>query len=408
LKILIITQYFPPEVGAPQNRLFELSVRLREKNIEIDVLTAMPNYPQMEIFEQYKGKFYIKEILDGLNIHRCWLYTKKTKSILIRLINYFSFVFSALLFGLLKLDKKYDYIICESPPLFLGITAYLLKKVKRARLIFNVSDLWPESAKRLGLVTNKFFLMLATLLEAFLYKNSEVISAQTQGIIKNISSRFPNKKLYWFKNGVNLNLFNSKNVSSNFRKENNFSNDDFIVFYGGIIGYAQGLELILHAARLLNSYEKIKFVIMGDGPVRDDLISLKEELLLENVFFFHSRPKTEMPSIIKSIDISLIPLKRLDLFKGAIPSKIFESLSMRKPILLGVEGEAKDLFINNGHSGLAFTPEDFNDLSQRILQLYNSPNLVEGLGIQGYNYVRENFNQDKIADDFWELLKYKI
>jgi hypothetical protein len=155
VNILILTQYFPPEIGAPQNRLFELAVRLQKKGASITVLTAMPNYPQMQIHEAYKGKIYKYETMSGMHVHRAWIYVSKSKSILSRLLNYFSFVLTSLWHGLFKVKGQYDFILCESPPLFLGITAYLLKILKGSKLIFNVSDLWPESAEKLGLVTNK-------------------------------------------------------------------------------------------------------------------------------------------------------------------------------------------------------------------------------------------------------------
>jgi glycosyltransferase involved in cell wall biosynthesis len=403
LNFLILTQYFPPETGAPQNRLFELAVRLKQKGAQVTVLTAMPNYPQMEVHAAYKGKFYSYEEMNGLHVHRSWIYVSRSKGIFKRLLNYFSFVKTSFWIGWFKLGK-FDYILCESPPLFLGITAYLLKKLKGAKLIFNVSDLWPESAEKLGLVTNKFFLRSATKLEEFLYRRSDLISGQTQGIVKNISGRFPNKKVYWLPNGVDLNYYNSDTVDSNWRIKNNFSMDDFILLYAGIIGHAQGLEVIVHAAQKLKEHSKIKFILLGSGPEKEKLQKLKQELHLENVFFFDAVTKKEMPGIVSAIDVAVIPLKRLDLFKGAIPSKIFENLAMKKPILLGVEGEAKELFIDEGKCGFAFIPEDAIDLSVKTLELYNGSDLLKQMGENGFKYVERKFTRDKIANEFWDFM----
>ncbi len=403
MKILILTQYFPPEVGAPQNRLYELAVRLQQKGADISILTAMPNYPQMAIHKEYKGKFYDFEDMNGLHVHRTWIYVSKSKSIIKRLINYFSFVKTSFWVGLFKLSK-FDYIICESPPLFLGITAYALKIIKGAKLIFNVSDLWPESAEKLGLVNNKFFLKSATVLEEFLYKKSDLISGQTQGIVQNISSRFPNKKVYWLPNGVDLNYYKTDTITTNWRLDNKFSDDDFLLIYAGIIGHAQGLEVILNAANELKQHPKIKFIIVGSGPEKEMLLQLKAKLNTHNVLFFDAVTKKEMPAIIAAANVAVIPLKRLDLFKGAIPSKIFENLAMKKPILLGVEGEAKQLFIDEGNCGLAFIPEDANDLANQILILFNNQNTLKQLGENGYQYVEKKFTRDKIANEFWEFI----
>jgi glycosyltransferase involved in cell wall biosynthesis len=403
MKLLILTQYFPPEVGAPQNRLYELAVRLQQKGIDVSVLTAMPNYPQMKVYKGYTGKFYMRESMSGLQVHRSWIYTTTSKRILKRLLNYFSFVFTSFFVGWFKLGK-FDYILCESPPLFLGKTAYALKKLKGAKLLFNVSDLWPESAERLGLVTNSFFLKSATKLEEFLYRQSDLISGQTQGIVKNISLRFPDKKVYWLPNGVDLTYYKADAVQSNWREQNKFSDDDFILLYAGIIGHAQGLEVILHAAAQLKATRNIKFVLVGSGPEKEWLQELKKGANVHNVYFFDAVGKAEMPAIIAASTVSVVPLKRLDLFKGAIPSKIFENLAMKKPILLGVEGEAKDLFITAGNAGLAFIPEDAADLAEKTMQLYNNRVLVQQLGENGYRYVEEKFTRDKIATEFYNWI----
>lgn len=407
MKLLILTQYFPPEVGAPQNRLYELALRLESKGIDISVLTAMPNYPQMIVHKEYRGKCYCKEDMNGLKVHRSWIYVSKSKSIIPRLLNYFSFVFSSLWFGLFKI-KKQDVLLVESPPLFLGITAYLLSRAKGAKMIFNVSDLWPESAEKLDIISNKTLLSMATKLEEFCYRKSSLITGQTQGIVRNINTRFPNKRVYWLKNGVDIKFYDvNKTLSESnaWRKANGYYDEDFILFYGGIIGHAQGLDIILNAAKILEDKPKIKFVMLGSGPEKERLLALKEELKLNNLEFYDAVPKSKMQEIIMDMNATIVPLKRLDLFKGAIPSKIFENLALKKPILLGLEGEAKELFIDEGNCGLAFEPENKEELVKQILVLYNNPELSKQLGENGLKYASENFNRDKIAEGLYEELK---
>ncbi len=404
MNILFLTQYFPPEVGAPQNRLYELAERIQKNGNNVTILTAMPNYPRMEVRDEYKGRFYHEEQMGNLKVHRAYIFVRKSNSLLLRLLNYFSFVLTSVLVGIFKL-KKQEYIFCESPPLFLGISALILCKLKKAKLIFNVSDLWPESAEKLGLIKNNFLLKSATLLEEYLYKNAEFITCQTNGILNNIGSRFPNKKVYLLKNGVDLKRFSRNDLSKKWRTTNSFSDDDFLVFYGGIFGYAQGLEVVLYAADILKNNSSIKFILMGDGPERKKLHKLKNDLNLNNIFFFDPVPKNTIPEVIYSIDVGVIPLKDIELFRGAIPSKIFEIQALKKPILLGVEGEAYELFIKQGDGGLSFTPENYEDLAQKILSLYESPSLVRQLGENGYEYVKKNFNRDDIASEFLSLLR---
>jgi glycosyltransferase involved in cell wall biosynthesis len=403
VKILILTQYFPPEVGAPQNRLYELAVRLKQKGADISVLTAMPNYPQMEIHKEYKGKFLFYEELGGLKVYRSWIYVTKSKSIIPRLINYLSFVKTSFWSGWFRLGK-FDYILCESPPLFLGISAYALCKIKGAKLIFNVSDLWPESAEKLGIVTNRFFLSLAYRLEKFLYRKSAIVTGQTQGIVKDISRRFPKTITYWLPNGADLDYFKPEDIKTEWRAKNNFSETDFILLYAGILGHAQGLEVIIQAAEILKEKKEIKFVLLGSGPEKEKLTSLAKDKKLSNVHFADTISKKSMPEVIKACNAAIIPLRKLDLFKGAIPSKIFEALAMKKPILLGVDGEAKELFIDEGKCGLFFQPENAKDLSDQILKLVADKDLVTFLGERGRKYVDQKFNRDKIAEDFWSFL----
>jgi len=404
MRIIILSQYFPPEVGAPQNRLYEMAVRLQKMGVEIEVLTAMPNYPSMEIHKDYKGKWYFNETMDGMRVHRAWIWVGKSKSILPRLLNYFSFVFSSFFIGWSKLSKA-DYLLCESPPLFIGISAVLLKRLKKAKLIFNVSDLWPESAEKLGLITNKFLLKITTRLEEYLYKSSALITGQTQGIVKNIQGRFPDKAVYWLPNGVDLSFYDPDKITTRWREENDFSKDDFIILYAGILGHAQALETVIEAAGLCKNQPLIKWVLLGSGPVKEKLVALQQERHLTNVYFYPPVPKLKMPEILKAVDLSLVPLKNIELFRGALPSKMFEALAMKKPLLLGVEGEAKDLFIEQGNAGLAFKPENAEDLVKNTLQLFNNKTEVSAFGENGRNYVEANFNRDTIAEKFYNFLK---
>ncbi len=404
MKILILTQYYPPETGAAQNRLLNLASRLRQKGAEVTVLTGMPNYPQMRIYEGYRRKCYKKEILNGIPVHRCWLYAGNSKSIFPRLLTYFSFVFTSFFTGWFKLGR-FDYIFCESPPLFLGISAVLLKKLKKAKLIFNVSDLWPESAEKLGLISSRFLLNVTTRLEEQLYHSAFIITGQTMGIVQNISQRFPGKRIHWLKNGIEPDFFrNLPSTDLSWRLESGFSEDDFLLLYAGILGHAQGLEVILKAADLLKENKKIRFLLIGAGPEKDKLMKLKQALLLDNLYFYDSMPRPQLLSIIGSVDVGLIPLRKIDLFKGAIPSKIFENLALRKPILLGVEGEAKELFIDEANAGLAFVPEDAHDLAAKAEKLSENKQLTRELGENGYSYICRMFNWDNIADDFWNLI----
>ena len=400
MKVLFLTQYFPPETGAPQNRLHSLANYLSEFGAEVNILTAMPNYPRTEVYEGYKGKWYVKEQDGPLTIYRSWIYVSKRKGVIPRLLNYFSFVFSALYLGLVKI-KKHDIIICESPPLFLGITAILLKFFKNSKLVFNVSDLWPESAEKLNIINNKLLLGLSYKLESLIYKKSNLVSGQTQGIISNINQRFPNIPTLLIRNGIDTKQFNTIGNGKAFRLQHHIPENVFVIAYAGIIGHAQGLEIIIEAANQIKYEENVIFMMVGDGPVKDELLNLAKEKQLTNIIFINSVPRNEMTAVIDACNCYVTPLRKNNLFLGAIPSKIFEPLYFSKPVLLGVDGEAKELFVEEGKCALHFEPENVNALVDKIIRLYQSPELCKKLGENGHQYVATNFDRRKLAAQFW-------
>ena len=403
MKVLFLTQYFPPETGAPQNRLHSLANYLSDFGAEVSVLTAMPNYPKTEVYEGYQGKTYLEEQDGKLTIHRSWIYVSKNKGVIPRLLNYFSFVFTALWVGLIKI-KKHDVIICESPPLFLGITAMLLKFFKGSKLVFNVSDLWPESAEKLNIINNKFLLGISYKLESLIYKKSNLVSGQTQGIISNINQRFPNVPTHLIRNGIDTKQFNVRGNGKSFRAKHQISENAFVIAYAGIIGHAQGLEIITEAAKQLLQETDIVFMMVGDGPVKNELLEIAEKFKLSNIKFINSVPRKEMPDVIDACDCYVTPLRKNDLFLGAIPSKIFEPLYFGKPILLGVDGEAKQLFVEEGKCALHFEPENSNALVESIKKLFQDKELYIRLGENGHRYVATYFDRRKLAEQFWNRI----
>ncbi len=408
MKVIFLTQYFPPETGAPQNRLFATAQALRSHGAEVTVLTAMPNYPDMRIHGEYRGKWKVEEEMDGLRVIRAWLLVSAQRSIFWRLCNYFSFVFTALVIGLFSLRRS-DVLIVESPPLFLGITAMLLAKAKRAKLVFNVSDLWPESAVQLGLVTNKALISLSTWLEMRCYGSAALITGQTQGIVRDIQQRCPNKRVHWLPNGVDFEAIASAEQQEpelpDLRDRLGITPGALVIAYTGILGHAQGLEVVLKAAHLLREQDGIHFLLIGDGPEKAALLEMKVELSLINVHFMDRLPRHALLSLLRSIDAVAVPLRKNDLFKGAIPSKIFEALAMAKPLLLGVEGEAKELFIDQGKAGIAFEPDNARALADAADRMHEDRALLLRTGRDGQRYVKENFDRTVINERFWQELR---
>ena len=400
MKFLILSQYYPPETGAPQNRLSSLAKNLAENGHDVEILTAMPNYPINKIFKEYKRKVFYSEKIDNIVVHRSWIYISNNRGIIARLLNYFSFVLTSIIKGLFL--KSFDYIYCESPPLFLSYSAFTIAWFKKSKVIFNVSDLWPESAKKLNIVTSRFLLKLASRLESKSYKKSFLVTAQTQGIIKSINSRFPDVRTHWFPNGIDIDIYKNIIPDSDFITRYNL-HEKKVFMYAGVLGHAQGLEVIIKAAKELENQKDIQFVIVGDGPLKEELINLNNNLQ-SNLLFI---PNTEKETLLKwicSIYAFIVPLRNIDLFSGAIPSKIFEPLALSVPIILGVKGEAYELFINNQKCGLYFEPENHNELAKMVTYLSQNVDLRNELGITGKRYVNQQFNRKDLTNSFLNSL----
>lgn len=398
MKILFLTQYCPPEVGAPQNRIFELAKGLQRNGHHVTILTAMPNYPVGEVFEGYRGKILMEEELEGIRIVRTWIYTTPSKGFIARLMNYFSFTLTSVLLGLWKVGK-HDIIFTESPPLFLGGSGYILSALLQAKYIFNVSDLWPESAVKLGVLKNEPLIKMSTMLEEFCYDKADLISGQTRGIVDNIASRgYDPAKIFLLTNGVDTALFSKANRDETLREELGIAGK-FALVYAGIHGLAQGLEVMVRAAERLRDYPEIAIVFVGEGPEKEQLVKLAQELELTNVYFLPLQKKKDMPRLLASMDATIIPLKKLDLFKGALPSKMFEALACELPIVLAVDGEARVL-IEAAEAGIYVEPENVDEMSAAVLKLYQNPDLVKTLGANGRVYVEEHYSRRRILEKF--------
>jgi len=278
----------------------------------------------------------------------------------------------------------------------------LARKLK-AKYVFNISDLWPESAIKLGVLNNKLMIKMSVWLEEFSYRKADIVTGQTKGIVENISKRGFKDKTYLVTNGVDLSLFGKDKANLEFIKENGLEGK-FLVGYAGIHGLAQGLETIIKAASILKEHEGIKFVFVGDGPEKQKLINMIKELKLENVAFLPVQPKKNMPGIVASFSCAVVPLKKLDLFKGALPSKMFETLASNVPIVLSVEGEAQQL-IEDAKAGICVEPENEKEIAEAVLKLYQNPELKEEMGVNGRMYIEEYFDRAKITRRFEEILR---
>jgi glycosyltransferase involved in cell wall biosynthesis len=400
MNLIILSQYYPPEIGAPQNRLSELARLLAQRGDRVQVLTAMPNYPTGRIYPGYGGLYSVEQA-NGVKIVRTFIYPTQKTDFVRRLTNYFSFVATSAVLGTFLLTPA-DVLLVESPPLFLGLSAIWLSVVKRARLVFNVSDLWPESAVQLGIVKrNSLLHRLSSRLESFCYRRSWLVTGQSRTIIEDIRQRFPECRTYHFSNGVDTNRFGvAKNDGNGFS-----ANGDCVVMYAGLHGIAQGLDQVLIAAEDLSNHDRLKFLLVGDGPEKEMLIRQAATRGLTNVEFQGPRVSEEIPSLIAGCDIVVVPLKSS--LPGAVPSKIYEAMAGSKPIVLVAGGEAARI-VNEHQAGMTVEPGDVKALVRALKTLFAQPQLRRTLGENGRRAAKQYFDRETIVSRFRDFLEQHL
>ena len=381
--LIIHTQYYLPEIGAPQSRLSEIAQNLNNFGYKVTILTAMPSYPAGKIFPGYRGIFS-KENIDGIPVYRSYIYPTQSTSFAKRLFNYFSFTFSSFIVGLFL--PKADLIFTESPPLFLGISGYLLSRIKRAKWIFNVADLWPASVAELGLIDqNGFNFKISERMESFFYRNAALVTGQSKTILDNIKMRFPEVNTYHLSNGV---------TPERYLSNTNYNDGAIKVMYAGLHGIAQGLDLLIESATRLTNYPGIEFIFIGDGPEKQNLLKQASSLGLKNVTFLDPIPKAQIPETLCTADILVVPLKIQ--LTGAVPSKLYEGMAAGKPIILIAETEAAEI-VREADSGIVIKPGDIESLTSAVSYLASEPDERIRLGNNGRRIVKEKFDQGKIG-----------
>ena len=395
--ILFITPYYPPEKGAAQVRIKETAMSLVNRGYEVTVLTTVPNYPSGIVPLEYRGHVIQQEVHDGIRIVRVWSYVSPNKGFLRRILAQLSFGCLAPFLGGMTIGRP-DVIIVESPPLFDAIAGRLLSWFKHCPYIFTVADLWPESAIQLGMLHNKLFIRLARWLEWSTYRHAGAVWALTEGIRNAlIKGGLSPARVFVVTNGVDTTRFRPL-PKAQARTLLDWDNQ-FTVLYAGTHGLAHGLTTLLDTAEDLRDHVNICFVLIGDGAAKQDLVIDAQKRKLGNVTFLDSQPHDRMPFFLSAADVCLVPLRKLPLFEGALPSKMYEAMSCARPILLAVEGEAYKLVVQEAGAAIFVEPENARAWASTILKLFNSPALCESTGKHGRAFVEARFDRGKLTSD---------
>ncbi len=399
MKILFLTDNFPPEVNAPATRTYEHCKEWVKQGEKVTVITCVPNFPQEKVYKGYRNVFYQKEIMEGIHIIRVWTYITANEGFIKRTLDYISFSVSAFIAGLFQ---KTDIIIATSPQFFTALSGRALSFWKRKPWIMEVRDLWPESIKTVGAMNDNILIRYFEWQEKHCYHSAKKIVVVTDSFKRRLVERgIDSSKIDVVKNGVNRSLFVPVVKDLQLLNELGLQNKK-IIGYIGTHGMAHKLDFILQCAKGMEGRNNYHFLFLGSGAEKRNLLDLKEKLDLKNVTMLDPVSKLEVKRYISILDIALINLRKSELFTTVIPSKIFENAGMEIPILMGVNGEAREI-IESYHAGVYFEPESETEFCEKLDLLLTDENLYNECK-EGCKKLSLDFDRNLLANKMLQII----
>ena len=388
--VLFLTDNFPPEVNAPASRTFEHCREWVKHGHKVTVITCAPNFPKGKVFDGYRNKLWQRETIEGIEVIRVWSYITANEGFLRRILDYQSYMVSAILASLFV--RKVDVIVGTSPQLFTACAAYVASRLKFRPYVFELRDLWPETIKAVGAMKSSFAIDMLEKLELFLYRKAAKVISVTKSFKTNLIRRgIDGAKIEVVTNGVDISQFKPRPKDAALTATLGLEGK-FVAGYIGTHGLCQGLETLVEAADRLRG-TGVVFLFLGDGARKQHLREMAAAKKLDNVVFIDSVPKAEVPRYWSILDVSVIHLQKAELFTTVIPSKLFESMGMGLPVLHGVEGESADIVREEG-AGIPFEPENVDELCSALTRLRSNPTELESFRANclkgAQNYDRTN------------------
>lgn len=399
MKILFLTDNFPPEVNAPASRTFDHCREWAKNGDEVTVITCAPNFPQGKVYPGYKNKFWQEERIEGIRVIRVWSYIVANKGFLKRTLDFISYSVSSFFAGLFV---KSDLIVATSPQFFTALSGRALSFWKRTPWVMEVRDLWPESIKTVGAMKDNAFIRHFEWQEKRCYKSAKKIVVVTDSFRKKLIERgISSEKIAVVKNGVDRSLFVPQHKDSELTSKLKLDGKT-VIGYIGTHGMAHKLDFIIQtASKLKNTNPEYHFLFIGNGAEKEKLLKLKEDLKCDNVTMLDSVPKAEVKNYISILDVCLINLRKSNLFTTVIPSKIFENAAMEVPILMGVEGEAKEI-VEHYNAGICFEPENEDDFIAKLKIVTNPEN--QKVFKEGCKELAIDFDRKNLAEKMLNVL----
>lgn len=403
MRILLLTLYFAPDAAANAVIMTELAEELSALGHQVTVVTAFPHYAGNVIDHRYRGRLIQLDQYKGIRVIRTYLYTSPHKQrFVVRFLNYVSFNLLCTLAGLFA--GPHDIILAPSPPLTIGLSAYIISRAKRIPYIYNVQDIYPDVVVKLGILRNPCVITLSRRLECFVYAHARHITVISDGFRANLLRKgVPPQKLTVIPNFVDVDFIRPLPRDNGFRHR--FGLDGhFVVLYAGNLGHSQSLEDVLECAALMEDRDDISFVIVGNGSRKPYLETRAHEMGLANVHFIPFQPREDVPDIYAAADVSLVPLRQ-GIAMDSVPSKLYTIMASGRPVIAAVDpGSDTWEFVQQAQCGLCIPTEDPQALAEAIRALYADPALRERLGRNGREHVVQHYTRQAVGRQYHDLL----
>ncbi|HEX9983068.1 MAG TPA: glycosyltransferase family 4 protein [Thermoanaerobaculia bacterium] len=402
MNIAYYSHWFVPEIGAPSSRIYDLSREWLRAGHEVQVATAFPNHPVGRLYPGYKRQLYGHEVIDGIQVHRHWSYITPNKGFAKKAIGHVSLM-PPMLFYARKLKPTPDVFIGTSPTFFAAIAASRVARARKRPFIMEVRDLWPALFTELGVLENRTIIGALEKLELSLYARAARVVTVTEAFRQNIISRgVPERKVVTIPNGANVDYWVESGEGTPLRTKLGLDGK-FVVLYIGAMGISQALLTVVKAAARLRNEPDVRVVFVGEGADKEKLAKFVEEEKLTNVLFFDSVGKDEVRAFYSLADVCLVPLRDIPLFSTFIPSKMFEIMSMGRPIVGSVRGEPAEILERSGDA-LVIAPENDEALASAIVTLMRDPARRAAMGASGRRFVIDHYSRAALAKTYLETM----
>jgi glycosyltransferase involved in cell wall biosynthesis len=408
VKILYVSQYFPPEMGAPAARVAELSRHWARMGHDVTVLTGFPNHPTGVVPEEWRSRLHrlhCTDTIDGVKVVRTWLWPLPNRKAHERIRNYASFCVSAAISGLAL--PKPDVVIATSPQLLCALAGWWLAWWKRVPFVFEVRDLWPESLAAVG-AGSEGSLLHRTLgaIAGFLYRRAQRIVVVAPAFTNHLMRYWnvPAARISTVENGVETDVFRLDPAAAEVRKQLHLE-DRFLICYIGTMGNAHGLETLIAAAEeLQTALPSTMFLLIGEGAEKDRIAKLAAQRGLQNIKFLDQQPRERIAAYVSAADLCLVMLRKSELFKTVIPTKLLEYMACERPVIVAVDGQARQI-VETAHAGVFVEPENSKALVKAILDLAGESERRRQMGASGRAYIVNQFSREKTARDYITVLQ---